>query len=438
MKAESAHNGVGGQNEKTLAKEHTIKLSVKPTVRQSRNLLTHIATNTFEFEDTDGIQLENGLVLGLEDYGNTNTESNNILNEDNSLFLAEEGTSPLVSDNLVLNATQAPESFGFIVLNGTDADGSNAGDNIDMEDAHDIDTARLITEDSYVSQIGEARQNAGEKIIIEEGRSSALQLGQIGSFTFAEFLRRDKVIIENNFDINHLDFKHHIVLEESTSPIALENSEFFIELEEETKYKTKYRDNGQTESSQANGEEADGISLEAESESLTVEDYSTNSFIEAILLESGTQVSGHDHLAIESSLTQDDDIDDGFLLEDGTGEDAGDVIILNGTDSSSSDAGFKLLAQIDEDEILQNPRVFLMETSNVFPSVGSIPLSNFTLNSTSSGYDPVTHSSVITTRRTGDIALEDGTDTNDSSNGFLLEETSGDNIDLEGATGITP
>ena len=45
---------------------------------------------------------------------------------------------------------------------------------------------------------------------------------------------------------------------------------------------------------------------------------------------------------------------------------------------------------------------------------------------------------MITTRETGDIALEDGTDTNDSSNGFLLEETSGDNIDLEGATGITP
>ena len=169
-----------------------------------------------------------------------------------------------------------------------------------------------------------------------------------------------------------------------------------------------------------------------------MEDYSTNSFIEAILLESGTQVGGQDHLAIESSLTRDDDIDDGFLLEDGTGQDAGDVIILNGTDSSSSDAGFKLLSQLDEDEILQNPRVFLMETSNVFPSVGSIPLSNFTLNSTSSGYDPVTHSSVITTRDTGDIALEDGTDTNDSSNGFLLEETSGDNIDLEGATGITP
>ena len=439
MKAESAHNGVGGQNEKTLAIVHTVKLSVKPTVRQSRNLLTHIATNTFEFEDVTGIQLENGLVLGLEDYGNTDLESNNLLNEDDSgdLFLAEEGTSPLVSDNLVLNATQAPESFGFIVLNGTDADGSDAGDNINMEDSHDIDTARLITEDSYVVQIGQARQNAGDKIVIQENLSSALQLSQIGSFTFAEFLRRDKIIIENNFDINHLDFKHHIALEESTSPIALENSEFFVELEDSNKDEGKYKDNGQMESSQANGEEADGISLEAESGSLVVEDFSTNSFIESILLESGTQVSGHDHLAIESALTKDDDISDGFLLEEGTGQDEGDVIILNGTDSSSSDAGFKLLAQIDEDEILQNPRVFLMESSDIFPSVGSIPLSNFTLNSTSSGYDPVTHSSVITTRDTGDIALEDGTDTNDSSNGFLLEETSGDNIDSVSYTHLT-
>ena len=112
--------------------------------------------------------------------------------------------------------------------------------------------------------------------------------------------------------------------------------------------------------------------------------------------------------------------------------------MLNGTDSSSSDAGFKLLLQVDEDELLLNPRVFLMESSNIFPSVGSIPLSNFSLNSTESGYDPVTHSSVIQLRDTGDIALEDATDTDDSSNGFLLEETNGDNIDLEGATAITP
>ena len=114
------------------------------------------------------------------------------------------------------------------------------------------------------------------------------------------------------------------------------------------------------------------------------------------------------------------------------------MIVVYGADCRRSDHGFKLLAPIAEDTTLQKQIVFLLEPSHVVPIVGSIPLLNFTLNSTSSGYDPVTHSSVITTRDTGDIALEDGTDTNDSSNGFLLEETSGDNIDLEGATGITP
>ena len=48
-----------------------------------------------------GIQLENGLLLSLEDFGNTDLESNNIVNEDGSLFLAEDGTTPFVSDNLV-------------------------------------------------------------------------------------------------------------------------------------------------------------------------------------------------------------------------------------------------------------------------------------------------------------------------------------------------
>ena len=104
----------------------------------------------------------------------------------------------------------ALEDNDLLLLDRTDGGGSDAGDNINMEDAHDIDTARLITEDSFVSQIGEARQNAGEKIIIEENNSSALQLGQIGSFTFEDFIRRDKIIIENNFDINPLDFKHQL------------------------------------------------------------------------------------------------------------------------------------------------------------------------------------------------------------------------------------
>ena len=43
-------------------------------------------------------------------------------------------------------------------------------------------------------------------------------------------------------------------------------------------------------------------------------------------------------------------------------------------------------------------------------------------------------SAEILVRDTGDVSLEDATD---STHGFLVDETNGDNIDLEGATGIT-
>ena len=76
----------------------------------------------------------------------------------------------------------------------------------------------------------------------------------------------------------------------------------------------------------------------------------------------------------------------------------------------------------------------LLEESNVFTSEGHIPLSNYTLNSTSVITKGHVRSAEILVRSTGEISLEDGTDT---THGFLLEETSGDNLDLEGATGIT-
>ena len=40
MKAETAHSGVSDSQETTLTREHTVKLSVRPTLRSSRNLLT--------------------------------------------------------------------------------------------------------------------------------------------------------------------------------------------------------------------------------------------------------------------------------------------------------------------------------------------------------------------------------------------------------------
>ena len=83
-----------------------------------------------------------------------------------------------------------------------------------------------------------------------------------------------------------------------------------------------------------------------------------------------------------------------------------------------------------------------LETTNIVSSKGQIPLGNWTLNSSTSpvGYQSVVHASEIRVRSTGEIALEDSTDT---TYGFLVlngtdssSTNAGDNIDCEGATGI--
>ena len=86
----------------------------------------------------------------------------------------------------------------------------------------------------------------------------------------------------------------------------------------------------------------------------------------------------------------------------------------------------------------RKPARLLSEFHNVFASEGHIPLANFRLNSSSK----VTVGHVQSFRRnscksTGEIALEDATDTTNTNTEYLLDETNGNNIDLEGATGIT-
>ena len=155
---------------------------------------------------------------------------------------------------------------------------------------------------------------------------------------------------------------------------------------------------------------------------IITEDYSTDSRLELIILESGT---GHDHIILEDAVTRDEKIVDGIELEEGTGQNQGDNIILNGTDSDSSNAGFKLKTELslEVDELKVNPRYMALETTEVITSVGTIPLGNWTLNSISQGYQPVVPSAIITLTDAGDIALEDATD---NSGGYLvLNSTSG-------------
>ena len=106
-----------------------------------------------------------------------------------------------------------------------------------------------------------------------------------------------------------------------------------------------------------------------------------------------------------------------------------------GSDSSSSNAGdFVNLEDFHREREDGN---ILLETHNVFPSRGHIPLSNFSINSSSKVTAGIVQAAEILVRNTGEIALEDATDTTNTNTDYLLEETSGDNLDLEGATGIT-
>ena len=153
---------------------------------------------------------------------------------------------------------------------------------------------------------------------------------------------------------------------------------------------------------------------------------------------------------------------------------------LDGTDSDSSDAGSFVAAEEDtnvrfvleesgslltEDNSTTSFDDFLeleddngviryetitfdggkvaLESHDIILSEGQIPIANLTLNSSSSpvGGKRVTHSSVINVRDTGHVVLEDGTQDNVGEEFRLVLDTSadaGDNISLEGGTGIIP
>jgi hypothetical protein len=131
---------------------------------------------------------------------------------------------------------------------------------------------------------------------------------------------------------------------------------------------------------------------------------------------------------------------DGVILMNGSGN-----TVSTGLDGSpitpyDEDAGFAVTFETE----LRDQPLLAMETYNIIGSRGQTPRENFRLSSQNDtaykskyGYTPIVLPAEITVRDTGDIALEDATD---NTHGFLVLDTAahaGDNIDLEGATGIT-
>ena len=456
-----------GQSEKHVVKQITTKLTTRPTPRVTRNLFIYLASTPFG-RSSNSLQLENSTSGSFE-----------------SGTIVLDGHAPLNEGEVAINL-ETPTSH--IVLNGTDSSSSDAGDNVLTEEGdlivneeQELDTGikdRLLLEQGGIV-MAEADRFAfptgfvvdeNENLVLEDHHSDTetLTFDDFGSLRFEEILKPNKLILEQGINTDSaFHFAQVILLEDDVDGNA-ESNQLVLEgggrLELEEEEFTKLTGSGVADQNNANVSENVGILLEnfgqilldgTDVDSLNADDYivqettennrftlelsgsiieeeiSSSSVIEHLLLEgeSGGRIL-YDAGQATSGLHS-FDRSDRILPEQGDG----DIILLDGIDSDSTDAGRALLFESDE----EIHTAIALETTNKIPSEGQIPIDNWTLNSSVSsvGGLPIVQSSEIRTRTTGDIALEDGFG-NLVLNGTDGSSTNaGDNMDLEGATGIT-
>ena len=415
--AESS-NAPSADADRFLVREITTKISTAPTSRASRNLLLYLANHPFG--TVDSIQLE------------TSTANQ-------TSFLALDGEIPLAQETT------------FIIL--------ESGENVFLEQPSD-EGQRIVAEmDTWAFPVG-FKVSENERIVLEYENEfvETIPLSEIGDFRFEDILAIDKIIMdENPVDQDNANAVENTgILMENFGQLLLDGT-----------------DSSSTNAGSFIAQETtknNRFTLE-ESGSLIVEENSTYSVVDNLISES----------ALEETIILEDFFNPrntfGIRLEQDSYNE--DVIILDGTDSNSTNAGIKLELEeyFQSGQETRQARILLedfehlmmetgdfvgienetvtvftgdfktsaiqLETRNIVSSKGQIPLGNWTLNSSTSpvGYQPVVHASEIRVRSTGEIALEDSTDT---THGFLVlngtdssSTNAGDNIDCEGATGIT-
>ena len=444
--------------DKNVVKHIITKISTRPTPRVTRNLFIYLAntpfgrsSNLLQLENSTSGSFESGTIV-LDGHAPLNEGEVPILlegDEDLDHIILETGSNILMEDgNRVLN-----EESGFVT--------SGLKDRLLLERGGVV----LAEADRFAFPTGFV-VDENENLVLEDHHSDTetLTFNDFGSLRFEEILKPNKIIMELG---DATDISQVILLEDDTDghlnrSRLVQESGGFIDLEENLHIKLSGA--GVIEQNNANAIENVGILLEdfgriqldgtdvnsAEagdyllhettehtrftlelSGSIIEEEFSSNSVIEHLLLEgeSGGRIL-YDAGQATSGLHS-FDRSDRILLEQGDG----DIILLDGIDSDSTDAGRALL--FESFEIINT--AIALETTNKIPNEGQIPIDNWTLNSRTSpvGGLSIVQSSEIRTRTTGDIALEDGLG-NLVLNGTDGSSTNaGDNMDLEGATGIT-
>ena len=318
-----------------------------------------------------------------------------------------------------------PGSFngGYVVLDGVEVIPQPVLFTI-LEDESGFvlleDSGRIRQEgDRWFIPPGDDIADIGEKIHLEEDYEDAgLTFEQVGEIRLSDVFEPDHIrleTIESTYFPDAIEIDE--ILLESNGQILLDGidsdatSAGYKVLQETTK--RGYFDldsNGQVEA----------------------EEFDSTSVFDKMLQE------GVDNIVLEDYFSA-NDFDD-IILEDSSG-----FILLDGDIVATYSDAQKFRVNLETFETTTT--VLTLESTNLITNSGHVPFENYTLspettpNKMGLGSLPVVHEAIIDVRATGDVALEDGTDT--TGGNLVLNGTNGssanagENLDLEGATGIT-
>ncbi len=375
LMSESAPLVASGNFELAVLQPTEVKIATRPQQRVVNNLLIQLAERPFG-SDPAGIQLENGEV-GKFEFG----------------VVVMDGTNPLPFNKPLL--LEGDEDLDHVIL--------ETGSNILMEDGN-----RTLNEDQGFTTTGEL-----DRIELETGGILLAEDGQFPPSTF-----------DSTFTLNDGD---RIVLEDFDNVLPSLSDISELKFEDILRSSKILLSDPPNDQNNANATEEIGLLLE---------DFGR-------LLLDGSDEDGTDENCF---LAAEEDTRVNFILEESGS------LLTETASTNSFDDYIALEDNTDEGGFLQyETTVFaggrvVAESFEIKLDGGQIPFENLRLNSSTStkvriGNQPFVRGSVINVRDTGEVVLEDGTLDNVGEIAFLVLDTTadaGDNISLEGATGIIP
>ena len=417
-----------GTGDRVLVQEIFSRVVARPTARRNRNLLIHLAENPFGNtpETFDEVILDGTLPLDQADTFfqlERDTQKDNLILDGTSATAADSGDDVLLEDGFLLKLED--------VFLGVDGETFN----ILAEDTDETDDDRILQEGGeWNFPIGYVANENGGLLLEETTNDDTIPISDIGHFQFKDILRKDRLIIQDGrsgpFDIEP-NIEEGILMEGSgkilldgtsiADGVAVNDGDHILQ---ETEYRNWF------------DLEENGV--------LVVEEHQTNSIVEVLLEETNGET-----IVFEDATT--DAFWDGSIREDNTvgvknfsikleyGE--GNIILDSHGGDTSIDLGEGDDLLLEEDFVI-NFGIELETTTRIL-SEGQIPFENLSLNSSNikNGLRNIVRPSFISVRDTGDITLEDATDT---THGFLvLNSTSGastnagESVRFEGGTGIS-